>query len=287
MGTDKKDDNGKEVYDSDDFMTLYNLVSHHDSWNFKEHAYKAYFALFFIRCLQKSNYFGEFQSQDRSLGPEEILIGKILIHLMEVATMNAHEIGQLEVESGKSWLQGLATPVGCALEPTLVLLNHSCTPALARINNGTESYCFASRHIKKGEEITDSYTYAYDVTPKITRSPVFENKYKFTCNCPACQENWEVFQNLPKGFNDLGTDQLKIKQQEMMKLKEYVERIQKLGAKIHKHQQNEEFCEAMQVYPDFLKALDAVIKPPHQFYAIARRSYSSCLWVQYGSKVRT
>ncbi len=25
----------------------------------------------------------------------------------------------------------------------------------------------------------------------------------------------------------------------MMKLKEYVERIQKLGAKIHKHQQNE------------------------------------------------
>ena len=30
-------------------------------------------------------------------GAEEILIGKILIHLMEVATMNAHEIGQLEV----------------------------------------------------------------------------------------------------------------------------------------------------------------------------------------------
>ena len=30
-------------------------------------------------------------------GENELLIGRILIHLMEVATMNSHEIGQLEV----------------------------------------------------------------------------------------------------------------------------------------------------------------------------------------------
>ena len=47
------------VYDGQDFQSLYNLVSHHSEWSFKEHAYKAFFPLFFVRCLQKSNYFGE------------------------------------------------------------------------------------------------------------------------------------------------------------------------------------------------------------------------------------
>ena len=33
-------------------------------------------------------------------GEEELLVGATLIHLMEVATMNSHEIGHLQVEIG-------------------------------------------------------------------------------------------------------------------------------------------------------------------------------------------
>ena len=115
-----------------EFSSLYNLVSHHDQWVFKEHAYKAFFALFFVRCLQKSDYFGALQSSGKELGREELLIGGLMTHVMEVATMNAHELGQMEAEAEQNWLLGQTKPVGCALEPTLVLLNHSCDPTLIR-----------------------------------------------------------------------------------------------------------------------------------------------------------
>ena len=120
------------IYDGQDFKSLYNLVGHHSEWSFKEHAYKAFFSLFFVRCLQKSNYFGESQSTGGELNQEELLIGTLMIHIMEVATMNAHEIGQMEVEGEANWLLAQTKPVGCALEPTLVLLNHSCDPTLLR-----------------------------------------------------------------------------------------------------------------------------------------------------------
>merc|ERR1719398_495941 len=75
-----------------------------------------------------------------------------MIHIMEVATMNAHEIGQMEVEGETNWLLAQTKPVGCALEPTLVLLNHSCDPTLLRVNIGTATLCFASRDLAAGEE---------------------------------------------------------------------------------------------------------------------------------------
>merc|ERR1712106_949237 len=48
----------KVIYTTEDFSSLYNLVGHHDTWEWRDHAYKAFFALFFIRCLQKAVYFG-------------------------------------------------------------------------------------------------------------------------------------------------------------------------------------------------------------------------------------
>ena len=80
--------------------------------------------------------------------------------------MNAHEIGQLEVEGEANWLLAQTKPVGCALEPTLVQLNHSCDPTLlrldffkngkqnfSRMNIGTATLCFASRDLAAGEEV--------------------------------------------------------------------------------------------------------------------------------------
>ena len=65
-------------------------------------------------------------------GDEELLVGSLMIHLMEVATMNSHEIGQMEAQRGQNWLLGQTVPVGCALEPTLVLFNHACDPTMIR-----------------------------------------------------------------------------------------------------------------------------------------------------------
>ena len=62
------DKESKDLYTTEDFSCLYNLVGHHDLWEWRDHAYKAFFALFFVRCLQKSQYFGDTQSKDGQLG---------------------------------------------------------------------------------------------------------------------------------------------------------------------------------------------------------------------------
>ena len=82
------------------------------------------------------------------------MVGSFMIHMMEVASMNSHEIGQVECGVGESWMVGQTRPIGCALEPTLVLLNHSCDPTMIRVNLGSSTICFASRDIRAGEEIT-------------------------------------------------------------------------------------------------------------------------------------
>ena len=62
--------------------------------------------------------------------------------------------------------------------------------------------------------------------------------------------------------------------------------VQKLGSKINQLQQKEDFEGAMTLYGEFNTAIKQLVAPPHQFYVIARRSYSTCLWVKYGNKIR-
>ena len=90
-------------------------------------------------------------------------------HVMEVASMNSHEVGVVECPASSPWMAGQTRPVGVALEPSLVLLNHSCDPSMLRVNVGTATVAFASRNIVLGEEITDCYSHPFDVTPMSER----------------------------------------------------------------------------------------------------------------------
>jgi len=275
--------NSHDVYSSDDFSCLYNLVGHHNLWDWRLHAYKAFFALFFLRCLQKSKYFGDKQSSDCELGPEELMVGSLMIHLMEVATMNSHEIGQMEAEPGQNWLLGQTKPVGCALEPTMVLLNHSCDPTMTRVNIGTSTACFASRDVKRGEEITDCYSFPYDVTNYLDRNPDLMKKYKFQCVCLPCKDKWSTFHDLPRSFNDVPNSQMNISPEDLPQVKGKMMNVQKLGSTINQLQQKEEYEGAMCLYGQFNTAIEQLMDPPHQFYVIARRSYATCLWVKHGN----
>ena len=49
---------------------------------------------------------------------------------------------------------GRLLAAGSALEPTLVLANHSCEPALLRVNvEGRATVAFAARDLKEGDEV--------------------------------------------------------------------------------------------------------------------------------------
>ena len=95
-----------EVYETNDLRAVMNLVTHHDTWDTSTLIYKAFITLFFIRCLQSAQYFGSYQSEAvKELSKEEVLVGKMMSHVMEVASMNSHEIGLVARQEGETqWM---------------------------------------------------------------------------------------------------------------------------------------------------------------------------------------
>ncbi len=47
--------------------------------------------------------------------------------------------------------------VGRSTNPTLALFNHSCDPNYRRVGFGRRTAGFATRDIRKGEEVVDTY----------------------------------------------------------------------------------------------------------------------------------
>ena len=50
-----------------------------------------------------------------------------------------------------------------------------------RVNDGTSTYCFASRNIKKGDEITDSYSQARTYILTLPPPPIYSRLLEGNC----------------------------------------------------------------------------------------------------------
>ena len=71
------------------------------------------------------------------------------------------------------------------------------------------------------------------MTSEEERRPHLEKKYKFSCQCSPCTHHWQTYQHLPKSFNDLRPDQLRINPQDMQGIQAKMKTIMQLGAKIN------------------------------------------------------
>ncbi|KAG6011343.1 hypothetical protein E4U41_005532, partial [Claviceps citrina] len=85
----------------------------------------------------------------------------------------------------------LADQVGIFLEPTLAMANHSCVPNATLLFMGRKAVLRAERPIREGDEIEISYT---DYTNPISRRRMALEPYGFTCQCPRCADNLNVYQ---------------------------------------------------------------------------------------------
>ena len=90
----------KEPYVSGDYRNYYNLVNHHDQRKMGDIFHRAMFTVFLLRCLQSQGYFPE-PAQDQ-LTEDEVFIGTLLMHFMELLQFNAHEVAQFEQQSKTS-----------------------------------------------------------------------------------------------------------------------------------------------------------------------------------------
>ncbi|KAI1828606.1 SET domain-containing protein [Xylaria intraflava] len=81
---------------------------------------------------------------------------------------------------------------GLFVDPALSMLNHSCIPNAFVRFIGPEAVLHAYRKIEKGEEVKISYVDGS--IPLSQRQETFKTRYHFTCSCPRCKDDLDVYQ---------------------------------------------------------------------------------------------
>lgn len=66
------------------------------------------------------------------LTQDEVFVGGLLLHHLQILKFNAHEISELQLESSRKLNAARSVFLGGGLFPTLALFNHSCDPGIVR-----------------------------------------------------------------------------------------------------------------------------------------------------------
>ena len=184
----------KEPYVSGDYKNYYNLVNHHEKRQMGDIFHRSMFTVFMLRCLQSQGYFPN--SPGESLTEDELLIGTLLMHFLELLQFNAHEVAQFEMVSKTSQEGAKSVFIGAGVYPTLALFNHSCDPCIVRYYVEDHVVVQAIKNIRKGEEICENYGPIFFHSDREDRLSRLEKQYWFKCQCVACQENWPTMHEM-------------------------------------------------------------------------------------------
>ncbi len=167
------DDN--QVYRSDDYRNLYNLVTHEEHREPEDVAAKIAFAVFLTRCLASAGYFASVKADDLEAAEERI--AAVALQFLQGFQFNTHMIESVyenrligQDAETRIWKESAkfaagefveTSRLGGAVFPALANMNHSCDPNVVLLNWGKRNVAFANRPIKAGEEIFDTYGPVY------------------------------------------------------------------------------------------------------------------------------
>jgi len=264
------------VYTSHDIMTVFNMVTHDtgEDRNAPQLMKECLTALFFLRCLQFKNYFGKSNKPpSSSLSEDELYIALLLHHFMRVVFYNSHEAMQVVAHSNDKWHQNKVVRIGVCLNPSLALINHSCDPNYGRVGRGRQVTAFATRKIKKGEEILDVYSGTY-LTSDIECRGEVHTRYNFACQCRACQDNWPTEQLLPRNISKKHI-QKEMSDKAVKKLDNSFKEVCQ-----PRWQGSVDSCTARTRIATLLR--DCVVNHPHWLVAQAEDLLHKTLWDLYG-----
>ena len=132
-------------------------------------------------------------------------MGRLLFEFQLGINYNQHGVYRAEgrVEAGKKLP---LVDVGAAFYPNILLLNHSCCPNTLKINQGRKLFLLAKHSIKKGQEVTDCYGQHHLSAGRAARAEILTKAFMFSCNCPACRQDWPSLERLEARLSqaDLG-----------------------------------------------------------------------------------
>ncbi|XP_047003321.1 SET and MYND domain-containing protein 4-like isoform X1 [Schistocerca americana] len=205
LTTDGKGSNKKCELDSHakEYLRVWNLETHKEERTPHDFFQRTLMAVFLLRILQDSGKF--FPAKEKNAGKnedeysvnaDEIFIGALLLHHLQLLQFNAHEIFETVVRQ-KGIIKGSKTVyLGVGLYPTVSFFNHDCYPALARHFVGSALILHALRPLKSGEEVPENYGPVYTKHSLEYRQRQLQCRYWFCCHCKSCSENWPDLEKL-------------------------------------------------------------------------------------------
>ncbi|XP_013414149.1 SET and MYND domain-containing protein 4 [Lingula anatina] len=182
----------KGQYRSDNYTTIYNLVTHSEDRAVNDLFRRTIMSVFLLKCLQKSPFF-----QEKDVGKSILCYfgGLILRHLQNLPC-NAHEISELELDPDNV-ATSTTKEIGAAIYAMMSLFNHSCDPAVTRNFLGDVCIVRAIRNVTKGSEVSDNYGALCAISATPERRAKLKEQYYFICQCQPCAENWLQYDQLP------------------------------------------------------------------------------------------
>lgn len=191
----------QQPYRTDDFETIYGLVTHEDKRTSEDIFHRTYIATWLLRLLKASRYFPEsVKTPDTAKAKPsdgELYIGGLILHNLMIIQFNAHEISELAIPKGNNTLAKAKNKfIGGGLYPTISLFNHSCSPGVIRYFIGTTMVVRAIRSIPSGEEVSENYGPIFATSPEAERKRKLRLQYWFDCNCEACAAHWPILEEI-------------------------------------------------------------------------------------------
>jgi SET and MYND domain-containing protein 4 len=132
------------------YLALFNMVSLNEQRWPEDVFNRCLMAVALLKILKAAGYFPQ-KSEPDTFTNDEIFIGSLLLHHLNVLQFNAHEIYEFcRGDPGriKPFKNNL---IGLGVYPRASYFNHSCHPGTARINIGNKLVIKALHPMEKGE----------------------------------------------------------------------------------------------------------------------------------------
>lgn len=245
------------------WQDVLNMESHEgsDQYSAPELMKEALVAIFLTRFLEQGNFFQSCFSLNHQIPPGDLKVALMIHKLMRVIRFNCHEI--LSKPEGRG-----PKKIGFGVNPCLAMINHSCDSNYGRVwtSNQQRVMAFATRPIKRGQQICDVYSGVFSKSPIQERQEVHD-RYHFQCRCQPCLEDWPLLEHLPRHIYDLPKNcyHAAATPQKLKKLSSLLKQLKQCPTH-------------MQKLKESLVLSYECLKPPHCILVQLEESLHSALW---------
>lgn len=185
---------------ADDYSCIYHLATLSHLRSDKDFFDRTFMALFLFQCLRASGFLPtrhRYEEDALNITDDEIFVASLLLRHLQLLQFNAHEIHEFVQLNEKNMRSTKTAYIGVGIYPTVAFFNHSCRPDVARYFLGTAMVITSSRSIRRGQMVAENYGPIFTHKHLADRQQSLLGRYWFQCQCPACKNDWPIYDGMP------------------------------------------------------------------------------------------